>query len=816
MRAKKKEMLFCLLLVIAYVLAGKATLLLALPPGYASAIFPSAGIAVAAAFIAFRGALPSVFLGSFLLNVWAGYSSSHQLDGHGLLAAGLIAAASMLQAFVGGLLLRRVLGYPAPFDSSRELLRFMLLVPVICLTSATLSSAGLWKIGVFETDSLAINWFTWWVGDSLGVMIMLPIVMAFIGEPRALWQPRIVRLAVPMALIFVLLVSMFFKANQWEQDVVLAEFRRDAQQSQSQIQIRLEEMGAVLQGMHGLFVHDARGEITRQEFHRFSNGILENFPMVQALEWAPRIEASRRQQFEAAQRRDAPNFEIREPGADGGLQRAGKRALFYPVTYFEPLLDNEAVLGLDLASTSQRRKALDSAIRGHLPATTEPVTLVQSREKQRGILIMQAVEAGAESGVVLAVVKLHDLVEKSLPVTAGNLVIRLVDSGDQSVLYDNFTPGVSAPLFETEFDFGLHHYHFEAAPTEAYYKRHRGWQSWGVLALGAFGASLLGALLLLGTGYTARMEAQVAERTKALKESETRFVTMANSSPVFIWLSNRDNVATWFNQTLLDFIGEPLENALAGGWIARVHPDDGGCLEAFVHHARLHEPFEMEFRLKRRDGEYRWILDTALPHFDADGQFVGYIGSGIDITERKRATDLLQRMAHHDALTGLPNRMMFDDRLQHALAVAKRDMTGLALMFVDLDNFKPINDELGHEVGDMVLKEVARRMLGCVRESDTVARIGGDEFVVLMALPHDEQDALLVAEKMRQALCQPFKLAGHVLNISSSIGIAIFPEHGLDDRQLIRRADIAMYNAKKSGRNAVKMYCPSMQGEAEV
>lgn len=107
-------------------------------------------------------------------------------------------------------------------------------------------------------------------------------------------------------------------------------------------------------------------------------------------------------------------------------------------------------------------------------------------------------------------------------------------------------------------------------------------------------------------------------------------------------------------------------------------------------------------------------------------------------------------------------------------------------------------------------------MLGCVRESDTVARIGGDEFVVLMALPHDEQDALLVAEKMRQALCQPFKLAGHVLNISSSIGIAIFPEHGLDDRQLIRRADIAMYNAKKSGRNAVKMYCPSMQGEAEV
>ncbi len=179
-----------------------------------------------------------------------------------------------------------------------------------------------------------------------------------------------------------------------------------------------------------------------------------------------------------------------------------------------------------------------------------------------------------------------------------------------------------------------------------------------------------------------------------------------------------------------------------------------------------------------------------------------------DMTRELRESEARFRyLAQYDELTGLPNRAMFRDRLQHAILQAKRDRTRLALMFLDLDKFKPINDSLGHHVGDLLLSAVAERMLACIRESDTVARIGGDEFVVLLPLIEHEQDALLVAEKIRHALNLPFKIAGcHVLEVSSSTGIALYPEHGADEVELSKNADNAMYKAKELGRNMVKIY----------
>ncbi len=179
-----------------------------------------------------------------------------------------------------------------------------------------------------------------------------------------------------------------------------------------------------------------------------------------------------------------------------------------------------------------------------------------------------------------------------------------------------------------------------------------------------------------------------------------------------------------------------------------------------------------------------------------------------DITERKRAEDEIRRLAFYDALTGLPNRMLLNDRLQQALVVAKREQGRGALMFLDLDKFKQINDTLGHNVGDQLLQQAATRMLKCVRESDTVARIGGDEFIVLLRPMDDVQDALKVAEKIRVVLRQPFEVAGHSLSISSSIGIAIYPEHGSDGVELSKHADIAMYQAKDSGRDNIKLFTP--------
>lgn len=173
--------------------------------------------------------------------------------------------------------------------------------------------------------------------------------------------------------------------------------------------------------------------------------------------------------------------------------------------------------------------------------------------------------------------------------------------------------------------------------------------------------------------------------------------------------------------------------------------------------------------------------------------------------ELRLANEELTKLATHDGLTGLPNRMLLSDRLRQALITAKRDRMHIALLYLDLDEFKPVNDLHGHATGDLLLKEVARRILDCVRESDTVARIGGDEFIVLLPLVESEQDAWGVAEKIRLALNQPFELAGKQLHISSSTGIALFPQHGGEEATLLKSADAAMYEVKENGRNAVSM-----------
>jgi diguanylate cyclase (GGDEF)-like protein/PAS domain S-box-containing protein len=173
--------------------------------------------------------------------------------------------------------------------------------------------------------------------------------------------------------------------------------------------------------------------------------------------------------------------------------------------------------------------------------------------------------------------------------------------------------------------------------------------------------------------------------------------------------------------------------------------------------------------------------------------------------ERKKSATRLQYLAQHDQLTSLPNRGLFHDRLRTALARARRDRQQLAVLYLDLDRFKPVNDHHGHDVGDLLLREVAARIRHCVRESDTVGRIGGDEFVVLLNDTGHADHAVAVAAKIGAALRQPFELAGGRLQVSASIGIALYPDHGEDARQLLRRADDAMYDAKRQGGGRAQM-----------
>lgn len=209
----------------------------------------------------------------------------------------------------------------------------------------------------------------------------------------------------------------------------------------------------------------------------------------------------------------------------------------------------------------------------------------------------------------------------------------------------------------------------------------------------------------------------------------------------------------------------------------------------------------------RKNGEEFpcWLCITAV--CDDMGGITHFVGTHTDITLRKASEDEVKRLAFFDPLTQLPNRRLLTDRLHQAITKAKRDHDHMALIYVDLDKFKPVNDHHGHAAGDMLLQAVAHRMRTCVRESDTVARVGGDEFVVLLSNIHHSNDALAVAEKIHTALRDPFELAtGQRVNISSSAGLALYPDHGTDEATLSRHADEAMYAAKAQGRDQYVMY----------
>jgi diguanylate cyclase (GGDEF)-like protein len=222
------------------------------------------------------------------------------------------------------------------------------------------------------------------------------------------------------------------------------------------------------------------------------------------------------------------------------------------------------------------------------------------------------------------------------------------------------------------------------------------------------------------------------------------------------------------------------------------------------------EKLSCELRILAKSGNFAVFDFTSTP-LTHDGPVTSLLGIARDITERRKAEETIRRLAYHDALTGLPNRALFEDRLRLALAQAQRSRQMLAVMFLDLDRFKLVNDTIGHAGGDQLLKDVAADLSEIVREGDTVARIGGDEFIFLLTGLGKAEDAIIVAERILDRLRAPRLLGKQEFRVSTSIGITLFPRDAGDAESLLRHADTAMYRAKERGRNNYQFYTPSME-----
>ncbi len=306
----------------------------------------------------------------------------------------------------------------------------------------------------------------------------------------------------------------------------------------------------------------------------------------------------------------------------------------------------------------------------------------------------------------------------------------------------------------------------------------------------------------------------ISERKKAeddIIRARDFYVSLLDIFPNPVWRAGVDATCNYFNQAWLDFTGRELEDELGNGWAAGVHTDDlDACMDTYLNAFKDRQPFMMEFRLRYHDGSYHWLADYGQPYFDLHGNFAGYIGSCYDMQQIKTAEERMEFLANHDSLTHLPNRMLLHDRIERALSSARREGRQVAVLFIDLDRFKDINDTLGHTVGDQLLHAFSDRLSHCVRDADTVSRLGGDEFVVVIPELREAADAVPVAQKIIDAMAVDFSIENHNLRVTPSIGISVFPHDGQDAQTLINNADTAMYSVKQSGRNAIQFYSPDL------
>jgi diguanylate cyclase (GGDEF)-like protein/PAS domain S-box-containing protein len=294
-----------------------------------------------------------------------------------------------------------------------------------------------------------------------------------------------------------------------------------------------------------------------------------------------------------------------------------------------------------------------------------------------------------------------------------------------------------------------------------------------------------------------------------LHENEYRLRMAFEAARMGAWSYDFKRDKLYWSPDIFRFLGLPPFEPSVEFLMQSIHPDDRARVVAERERAvKERQPYVIEYRV-RNQHETRWLESRAEVRYDTEGKPLNMIGTIQDITERKEHEKQLQHIAHYDALTGVPNRVLLADRLSQALARAKRDHGLMAVCYLDLDGFKPVNDNFGHEVGDKVLVEVTRRIKDAIREDDTVARLGGDEFVVLLVGMQVPEECAGSLNRLLDVVHQPIEIQGHSIRISASIGVALYPEDDHDPDTLLRHADQAMYIAKQSGKNRFHLFDPA-------
>ena len=583
----------------------------------------------------------------------------------------------------------------------------------------------------------------------------------------------------------------------------------------SEITLKIEERfkayRQVLRGARALFA--ASQTVTRDEWRRYVTTLRlhVDYAGIQGVGFAQSIPAAELAEHERRVRAEGfPDYRVSPRGA---------RDEYSSIVFLEPFdWRNQRAFGYDMFSEPVRHEAMARARSLGVPALTGKVRLVQetSTDVQFGVLLYLPVfrqglpidttaqRERAFIGWVYSPFRLGDLITGTLGDAGQHLRIRVFDGHNLSadtLLFDSHpdaSPADSPLQRKTLLELNSRTWtlvfdHFPG-PTASDHAP----------LLEKLAVVLIGSLFVMLTAAfcVSRQRTRELARTSAsLRASEARYSSLVNLSHDGIAALDGEMRFTFINPRLARMLGRT-EKDLLGRRFDSLYPShDLGSGQTLAERLTRGHPTSFEQQLLKADGSLLTAIVADTPDLDAAGRLRGVIVTLTDISERKQSEQRVQYLATHDSLTGLANRPMFLEHLHSSLLIARRHKTRFAVLFLDLDRFKEVNDTLGHAAGDALLVETAQRLRHSLRASDLPARQGGDEFMVLLHDIKTKAEALGVADKIRQALDRPFTVEGHECRVAVSIGIALYPDDGGDAETLTRQADGAMYRAKTAGRS---------------
>lgn len=590
-----------------------------------------------------------------------------------------------------------------------------------------------------------------------------------------------------------------------------------AQRARATLLRRFTEYETLVRSGQAVFAGSS--EITRSDWNRFTEhlGLGTSYEGVHNLVYIARVPRANLAEFlQRIQSRFDGRFVVDPPG---------DRPVYCLETYKGPEPPEIGELGTDYCYSARPRSLLNAAERQSDITISGQLNFNYKDRHYKGLVVIGPVsapsapsagnEARHATGWVSATVPVNDLVRGLVPAREHVLWRLADDTRDHDVLYGSTDWEARAGawpfvLKRSELmNVGGRQWTLEfSAPF------HIGLLPWLILIGGAVISGLL-FFVIMGWSRLRQDALKLADdMTRALRENERLLASITDNIFEGIYRGTPEEGLVYVNQALARMFGYTSAQAFLNAPSQQLYADPARRdeLREMLESAGFYKNQEVEY--VRCDGTRFAGVNNAVAVYDDDGRMAYFDGVISDITERKRAEARVHYLAHYDALTGLPNRSLFRDRLDQALGKARRENTQLAVMFVDLDNFKDFNDSLGHDAGDELLREVGRRLQGCIRPQDTVSRQAGDEFVVLIPDLPGADAATAIAHKFLQVFREPVSAAERELSVTGSIGIALYPDNATSAEELIRNADAAMYSAKEQGRNNFQFFASDMTAGA--